>query len=94
MSGHLEDLARVIQSRRGADPERSYTAKLLADPELAQRKIMEEAFEVCLELGRSDINADLVANEAADLVYHLMTGMASVGVEPSTFLAVLEERRR
>lgn len=48
----LHELEHVLQSRRTADPADSYTAKLLADPVLNQRKIMEEAFEVCLELNR------------------------------------------
>ncbi|MFW2381092.1 MAG: phosphoribosyl-ATP diphosphatase [Acidimicrobiales bacterium] len=93
MSTILNDLAAVIEARGRDDNTNSYTAKLLADCEFSQRKIMEEAFEVCLELGRADVNAELIANEAADLVYHLMVGMAGVGVDPTAFLTVLEERR-
>ncbi len=93
MPSILHDLAAVIEGRRGDDPATSYTASLLADAELNQRKVMEEAFEVCLELGRSDVNTALVASEAADLVYHLMVAMAGAGVEPTAFLDVLQERR-
>jgi phosphoribosyl-ATP pyrophosphohydrolase len=89
----LEDLAAIIAARRASRTDDSYTARLLSDPELNQRKIMEEAFEVCLELGRSDVDEDLVAGEAADLVYHLMVGLAGAGVDPTAFLHVLEERR-
>ncbi len=93
MSTILTDLAEVIEGRRNDDPANSYTAKLLSDSEFNHRKIMEEAFEVCLELGRSTINPELVANEAADLVYHLMVGIAGVGVDPTSFLKILEARR-
>jgi phosphoribosyl-ATP pyrophosphohydrolase len=93
VSSILHDLAAVIEGRRADDPAASYTATLLADAELNQRKVMEEAFEVCLELGRSEVDTTLLANEAADLVYHLMVAMAGAGADPTAFLDVLEERR-
>jgi phosphoribosyl-ATP pyrophosphohydrolase len=89
----LQDLAAIISARRASRTDDSYTARLLSDPELNQRKIMEEAFEVCLELGRSHVDKDLAAGEAADLVYHLMVGLAGAGVDPIAFLHVLEDRR-
>lgn len=89
----LEELEGVLQSRRSADPAESYTAQLLADPELAQRKIMEEAFEVCLELGRTEKAPHLVAEEAADLMYHLLVGLVGVDVPLADVFAVLEGRR-
>ena len=90
----LEELEAVlVDRRRTGDPESSYTAKLLADPELTQRKIMEEAFEVCLELGRPQTQKHLVAEEAADVSYHLMVGLAGVEVPLSEVFAVLEGRR-
>ena len=93
VSDILVDLAAVIADRAGEDPSASYTARLLADGEFNQRKLMEEAFEVCLELGRTPVDPDLAANEAADLVYHLMVGLAGAGADPLSFLAVLEARR-
>lgn len=90
----LRELEGVLQSRAGADPSESYTARLLADPEYNQRKIMEEAFEVCLELGRSELAPELVANEAADLIYHLLAGLVGVGVPLDDVFAVLEARRK
>lgn len=89
----LEDLEVVLQSRRSADPAESYTARLLGDSEVAQRKIMEEAFELCLEIGRADTKRDLVAEEAADVLYHVLVGLVSVGVPLSDVYAVLEGRR-
>ena len=95
----LEELERVILDRAGTDPSESYTARLLEDSELNRRKIMEEAFEVCLELGRGAGPADPVdrgriAEEAADLVYHLMVALAGAGVEFGAVTTALEERRR
>lgn len=72
----------------------SYTAELLGDPERIQRKIMEEAFEVCLELGRADRSEERIAEEAADLVYHLMVGLVGAGVPFDDVLRVLEDRKR
>lgn len=89
----LDELEDVLRSRRSADPDTSYTAQLLADPELTQRKIMEEAFEVCLELGH-DRPAERLAEEAADLLYHLLVGLVSVDVRLADVLQVLDGRRR
>jgi phosphoribosyl-ATP pyrophosphohydrolase len=90
----LDDLEAVLRSRRDAAPEGSYTAALLADPDRIQRKIMEEAFELCLELGRSERSAERTAEEAADLVYHLLVGLVSADVPLAEVMAVLEGRRR
>ncbi len=89
----LDELEEVLRSRRNASPDESYTATLLADRELTQRKIMEEAFEVCLELGRADHHPALTAQHAADLVYHLMVGLVAVDVSLAEVWAVLEGRR-
>lgn len=90
----LHDLEAVLRSRRDQPPTGSYTAELLGDPERVQRKIMEEAFEVCLELGRADRSGERIAEEAADLVYHLMVGLVGAGVPFDDVLRVLEDRKR
>lgn len=90
----LDELEAVVRSRIDGDPATSYTAQLLANPELAQRKVMEEAFETCLELGRSEIRVDDLANEAADVVYHLMVALVGAGVSMNDVYAVLEGRRQ
>lgn len=89
----LEELESVLRERRSADPTASYTATLLADHELIQRKIMEEAFEVCLELGRDTNDPSLTAEEAADVIYHLLVGLVAVDVPVADVFAVLEGRR-
>ena len=59
MPDTLHELEQTLLSRQAARPAGSYSAELFADPERIQRKIMEEAFEVCLELSRP--TTDLVA---------------------------------
>lgn len=90
----LDDLEATLRSRRDASPETSYTARLLADSTLNQRKIMEEAFEVCLELQASPVDRDRTAEEAADLLYHLMVSLVGADISLSDVLAVLESRQR
>lgn len=89
----LNELEDVLRARKGADPSESYTATLLADTFLTQRKIMEEAFEVCHELGKPSIDAGLAAEEAADLMYHLLVGLVGADVALTDVFAVLEGRR-
>ncbi|HEX3489599.1 MAG TPA: phosphoribosyl-ATP diphosphatase [Streptosporangiaceae bacterium] len=94
MTDTLHGLEQTLVSRRELRPAGSYSAELFADHERLMRKVMEEAFEVCLELGRPEPDHGRVAAEAADLVYHLMAGLVSVDVSLDSVLAVLEQRRR
>ncbi len=66
----LSRLAATIAARRSADPEQSYSARLISDPKLAARKLSEEANEVVVA-ALTETDGDL-AREAADLIYHLM----------------------
>jgi phosphoribosyl-ATP pyrophosphohydrolase len=68
----------VVRSRIGADPSVSYTAKLLADPAFAAKKLGEEAVETVIAALAQDEAA--LAGEAADLVYHLLALLAARGV--------------
>lgn len=90
----LHDLEATLRSRRSAPPTESYTARLLADTTLNQRKIMEEAFEICLELQANPVDPGRTAEEAADVIYHLMVALVGADVALDDVLAVLEERRR
>ncbi len=87
----LERLYRVIESRRGADPETSYTAKLFhrGRAKIAQ-KLGEEAVETVIEAMRG--NRDKLAQESADLLYHLLVLWADAGIEPDEVYQVLAER--
>ncbi len=87
----LDRLWNVIQSRRGADPESSYTARLFARgrAKIAQ-KLGEEAIETVIE-GVGDNPAALVG-ESADLLYHLLVLWAAAGVSPADVAAELTRR--
>ena len=72
-------LAATIEARKGADPETSWTAKLLAKgPEKCAEKFGEEAIEAVIEAVRGD-RARLTA-EAADVLFHLLVMCAARGV--------------
>lgn len=60
----------------------------------AQRKIMEEAFEFCLELGRPAPDPRRTAEEAADVLFAVLAGLVGAGVGLDAVLAELAERRR
>jgi phosphoribosyl-ATP pyrophosphohydrolase len=86
----LERLAAVIESRRGADPATSWSARLLADPALAAKKLGEEALETALAAVQGDRSA--IAAESADLVYHWLVLLAARGVSLDEVAEVLEAR--
>jgi phosphoribosyl-ATP pyrophosphohydrolase len=87
----LEKLAATIASRKGADPETSWTAKLLAKgPEKCAEKFGEEAIEAIVEAVKGD-RARLTA-EAADVLYHLLVMLASRDVALADVLAELDRR--
>ena len=93
MAGVIEELEEVLRSRAAEQPEGSYTTTLLADPELLSRKIMEEAFETTLELGRPAVDRPRLVSEAADLVYHLVVSLVGAGVTFADVEAELARRR-
>jgi phosphoribosyl-ATP pyrophosphohydrolase len=86
----LARLAATIEARRGADPATSWSARLLADPQLAAKKLAEEAVEAALAAAQGD-RAALTA-ESADLVYHWLALLAAMGVTLDEVAAVLEAR--
>jgi phosphoribosyl-ATP pyrophosphohydrolase len=87
----LENLAATIAARKGADPETSWTAKLLAKgPEKCAEKFGEEAVEAIIEAVKGD-RARLTA-EAADVLYHLLVMLASRDVTLKDVLAELDRR--
>lgn len=87
----LSRLAATISARKSADPESSWTAKLLAKgPEKCAEKFGEEAVEVIIEAVKGD-RAKLTA-EAADVLYHLLVMLAARDVTLADVLAELERR--
>ena len=86
----VERLAAVIESRRGGDPAQSWSAKLLADPALAAKKLGEEAIETVLAAASGDNEA--LATESADLIYHWLALLAASRVGLDDVAAKLEAR--
>lgn len=87
----LFELERLIQARKNADPELSYTAKLLSRGinKIAQ-KVGEEAVELVIEA--KDDNRDLFLGEAADLLYHYLVLLAAKDCSIEEVIKVLEKR--
>src|SRR5437763_557063 len=87
----LARLWRVFDSRRGADPETSYTAKLFrrGRAKIAQ-KLGEEAVEAVIEAVKG-VRAALTG-ESADLLYHLLVLWADMGLTPDDIAAELARR--
>lgn len=87
----LARLARVIESRRDGDPDKSYVARLFAKgPDAVLKKIGEEATEVVM--AAKDGAADRVVHETADLWFHCLVMLAQYHLSPADVLAELERR--
>lgn len=88
----LDRLYALVVGRRGADPARSYTARLYAQgtAKIAQ-KVGEEAVETVIEgVGGTP---EALAAESADLLYHLLVLWADRGVRPEAVYAILAGRQ-
>ncbi|UWR00726.1 phosphoribosyl-ATP diphosphatase [Rhodobacteraceae bacterium S2214] len=87
----IHDLAATIAARKGADPDSSWTAKLLAKgPEKCAEKFGEEAIEAIIEAIKGD-KAKLTS-EAADAIYHLLVMCAARDVTLADIEAELASR--
>ena len=88
----LAALERIISERRDRRPDGSYTVELLDDPGRLADKVREEADELA-RAGACE-SEERVAEEAADLLYHLEVLMLSRDVPLSAALESLDARRR
>lgn len=87
----LDRLFATIESRKGADPSTSWTAKLLAGgPEKVAKKLGEESTETIIAALAQDEAA--LANESADLLYHLLVLWAAKGIAPEDVWRALQAR--
>ncbi|MFC7703468.1 phosphoribosyl-ATP diphosphatase [Plastorhodobacter daqingensis] len=87
----LDRLSATIATRRGADPDTSWTAKLLAKgPEKCAEKFGEEAIEAIIEAVKGD--RARLTSEAADVLYHLLVMLAARDLSLDDVLAELERR--
>ena len=87
-------LWQVLESRKDAAPDSSYTARLLAKglPRIAQ-KVGEEAVETVIASLKDGARDELV-DEASDLLYHLLVLLMASGVEPDEVASRLGERHQ
>ncbi len=91
MNDVLRQLADVIESRKGGDPQTSYVARLLAHaPDAILKKIGEEATETVM--AAKDGAPDRIVGETADLWFHCLVMLAHYGLRPEDVLAELEKR--
>ena len=87
----LDRLFATIETRRSADPETSWTARLFAKgPEKCAEKFGEEAVEAIIEAVRGD--REKLTGEAADVLYHLLVMLAAHEVALDDVLAELDRR--
>ena len=91
MSDTLEQLAEVLEARKGADPDSSYVARLYAKGlDAILKKIGEEATETVM--AAKDGDADKIVCETADLWFHSLVLLAQQGLGPQQVLAELDRR--
>ena len=87
----LDRLYLVIDSRKGADPDTSYTARLFSrGRQQIAKKLGEEAVEALIEGIRGD--RPKLVGESADMLYHLLTLWAAIGVKPQAVWTELARR--
>lgn len=92
-AGWLASLERIVMERAEASTEHSYTAQLLAGgPAKAAQKVGEEGVEVALAAVSRD--SDGLAEEAADLLFHLLVALRSRDVALSTVITKLQARHK
>ncbi|WP_417249885.1 phosphoribosyl-ATP diphosphatase [Celeribacter sp.] len=92
MSDILKELAATIEARKSADPESSWTAKLLSKgPEKCAEKFGEEAVEAIIACAKDD--RENLTYEAADVLYHLTVMLASRDVALDDVLTELARRQ-
>jgi len=88
----LDDLFKTIEARTNADPDSSWTAKLLAEgPEKCAEKFGEEAIEAIIEAIKND--RPKLVSEAADVLFHLLVMLKSRDIRLDEVMAELARRQ-
>ena len=92
-SGILEELFATIQDRKNAMPDGSYTAQMFKNGvDRISQKVIEEAGEVAIAGIKQD--REHLAQELADLIYHMLVLISAIDASPEDFYAKLRERRQ
>jgi len=87
----LQELAAVLEARKGADPDSSYVAKLYSKGlDAILKKVGEEATETIL--AAKDGDKDHLVYETADLWFHTLVMLAQQGLGPEAVLQELARR--
>ena len=88
----LDELFEIIETRKQGDVKASYTAKLFSKgPATIGRKLNEESVEALI--AAADDNPSELAQEAADVIYHLLVLLASLDVSLGEVLDILAKRQ-
>lgn len=88
----LNQLFVTIESRRGADTTKSYSASLLlAGPKKCAKKFGEEAVELAIAIAAE--NKAEIAQEAADVLFHFAAAIIASGVDAKEISKILAKRR-
>lgn len=92
-TGFLSELQRVVDSRKDADPDGSYTASLFqrGTKRIAQ-KVGEEGVETALAAMAGDVEE--IQSEAADLLYHLTVLLSDAGLSLAQVSELLRDRHQ
>ena len=85
----LEELVNIIRERKDADPEKSYTNKLLNNKKMCATKLNEEINELIEAIEKNDNKV----HEAADVLYHLLVLLESNGIKIEDVMKELKKRQ-
>jgi phosphoribosyl-ATP pyrophosphohydrolase/phosphoribosyl-AMP cyclohydrolase len=87
----IDQLYHIIQERKNADPDKSYTAQLLSKGDNAVlKKVAEEAGEFAFAI-KDDDESEIIY-EAADLIFHTLVALASKNIHPDRVESELARR--
>lgn len=87
----IRRLFNLIKKRINSKNNLSYTYKLKRNKSILNKKIMEEAYEVCCELKKNN-KVGRIVSEVCDLVYHVLVGLSCYKVSLGRIVSELERR--
>tara|TARA_B100000029_G_scaffold471423_1_gene511078 strand:- start:1254 stop:1532 length:279 start_codon:yes stop_codon:yes gene_type:complete len=85
----LEELVNIIRDRKSADPESSYTRKLLNNKKMNVEKVNEEVKELIEAIQKNDNQV----HEAADVLYHLLVLLEGNEIKIEDVMKELKKRQ-
>jgi len=87
----IEELFNRLGNKVNIDPNVSYTAKLINEPELLAKKIGEETTELIIDFIKK--NKKEIIHESADVIYHLLVLWVAANIHPKDVWAELSKRQ-